>query len=75
MDIVAFNRELPEVEPNDHIIIHDTAAYNHSSYSYYNSRSIPPLIGYENDPENPDQFKFQQLFKIKTVEDTVNFFS
>ena len=52
MDVVAFDRELPEVNPNDYIVLHDTGAYYHASFSYYNSRNPPVFIGLK-EKKNP----------------------
>merc|ERR1712137_296776 len=49
MDIVAFDREFPEIQPNDFIILHDTGAYYYASFSYYNSRNPQILIGFRRN--------------------------
>jgi len=73
MDIVAFDRELPEVHPGDHIILHDTGAYYHASFSYYNSRNPPVFIGFRSASDS-SALKFELLCKISTVHDTVDYF-
>lgn len=73
MDIVAFDRELPEIKPKDHIILHDTGAYYHASFSYYNSRCPPILIGFRKQEDGPTSFEL--LCKLSTVHDTVEFYS
>ena len=73
MDVVAFDRALPEVKPKDHIILHDTGAYYHASFSYYNSRCPPILIGYRQNENNVPYF--EQMCKLSTVHDTVKFYA
>jgi diaminopimelate decarboxylase len=40
-DILAHQRELPLLEPGDHVLIHDTGGYYFSSPYVYNS--LPPI--------------------------------
>jgi len=70
MDIVAFDRELTEIHPGDNIILHDTGAYYHASFSYYNSRNPPVFIGFRGS----EKLNFELLCKISTVHDTVDYF-
>ncbi|NJB68240.1 diaminopimelate decarboxylase [Desulfobaculum xiamenense] len=39
---------LPEIEPGDWIIIHDTGAYTLSMWSRYNSRAVPAVLGFDS---------------------------
>ncbi len=48
-DKIATDVLLPEIEPGDFLVIHDTGAYTLSMWSRYNSRLIPKIIGYYND--------------------------
>lgn len=45
-DIIARNILLPEINPGDWLIIHDTGGYTLSMWSRYNSREMPKVIGY-----------------------------
>lgn len=74
MDVVAFDRELPEVHPGDYIVLRDTGAYYHASFSYYNSRNPPIFIGFKENPETKET-DFQLLCNIRTVDDTVEYFA
>ena len=56
MDVVAHRRRLPRIEPGDMLLLLDTGAYFHSSFSLYNSRQAPAVYLY-NDPSSlPDHF-------------------
>jgi diaminopimelate decarboxylase len=48
-DIIAREIDLPPVEKDDIILIHDAGAYTLSMWSRYNSRQIPKVIGYYQD--------------------------
>ena len=74
MDIVAFDREFPKIHPEDYVVLHDTGAYYHASYSYYNSRCPPIFIGYRSAADGTS-FEFELMSRINTVHDTVDFFS
>jgi len=51
-------RPLPDVAQNDFIMLHDTGAYYHSSYSYYNMRQTPAVYAfYEPEHWNKDAEK------------------
>lgn len=45
-DVVAPSRKLPLIRPGDVLVIADTGAYTLSMYSRYNSRCVPPVVGY-----------------------------
>ena len=45
-DIIAHERMLPQLSPNDYIVAKDVGGYYHSSYSYYNLRQSPALFTY-----------------------------
>lgn len=44
-------RPLPDVEEGDYVMMHDTGAYYHSAYSYYNCRQAPSLFCFK-EPES-----------------------
>jgi diaminopimelate decarboxylase len=44
-DLVASGRALPEVEPGDYVVLHDTGAYYFSNPFYYNALPAPPVYG------------------------------
>ena len=69
-DIIAKNIELPKVEKDDFIIVHDTGAYTLSMWSRYNSRQIPKVVGYYNNGE-----RFEILKERETLEDLYKFWS
>lgn len=47
-DVLAPNlRPLPTVQSGDYVLFHDTGAYYHSAYSYYNMRQVPALYCFE----------------------------
>ena len=43
-DLLAVGRELPLIEPDDYVVLHDTGAYYFSNPFYYNS--LPPIAVY-----------------------------
>eukprot|EP00047_Mylnosiga_fluctuans_P004914 m.237256 g.237256 ORF g.237256 m.237256 type:complete len:453 (-) comp13110_c0_seq1:115-1473(-) len=70
-DVIARMRPLPRIMPGHYVAIHDTGAYYHSSWSFYNSRAPPALYGYtESEP-----ITFTRLRAPQTVEDTIAFYS
>ncbi len=81
LDIIAYDRfykdhksaELSEVslESGDWILLHDTGGYYHSSYSFYNLRQAPPIIGFSGPS---DSLSLSLLVKAKSVDDTLSFF-
>lgn len=46
-DFIARNRELPRIESGDWIVIKDAGAYTFCMWSHYNSRTFPPIYGYD----------------------------
>jgi diaminopimelate decarboxylase len=67
-DVIAHQRQLPEVERGDLILIHDTGGYMHSSWGYYNARQAPDCFLYRHN--SLDLFK-----KKATVEETLAFYT
>ncbi|KAA3610150.1 MAG: diaminopimelate decarboxylase [Calditrichaeota bacterium] len=67
-DIIARDIELPVINEDDYIIIHDTGAYTLSMWCRHTSRQIPKVVGYQNDGG-----KFQTLKKRESLEDVYNF--
>jgi diaminopimelate decarboxylase len=54
-------RPLPEVAQNDYIMLHDTGAYYHSAFSYYNMRMFPALYAfYEPEHWHTDATKLEE---------------
>jgi diaminopimelate decarboxylase len=50
-DMIGRNIPLPEAVPGDFLIIRDTGAYTVSMWSRYNSRQMPAVIGYTDQPD------------------------
>eukprot|EP01100_Stratorugosa_tubuloviscum_P005380 TRINITY_DN2408_c0_g2_i1.p1 TRINITY_DN2408_c0_g2~~TRINITY_DN2408_c0_g2_i1.p1 ORF type:complete len:511 (-),score=236.46 TRINITY_DN2408_c0_g2_i1:44-1423(-) len=59
-DMIAKSRRLPLIERNDFIVAHDTGGYYLSSFSYYNTRLPPLVVGFRENEQNQIQ-----LFIIK----------
>jgi diaminopimelate decarboxylase len=53
---VARNRPLPEIEPGDFVVLHDTGAYYFTSPWAYNSIPVPPVYGFANAIDGTVQF-------------------
>jgi len=70
-DIIAHKRPLPLVYQGDYIVVHDVGGYYHSSYSRYNCRQSPPLVGY-SDIDN--KLSFSVLQKGETVDKSLEMF-
>ncbi len=47
-DFIAKERRLPRINPGDILIVKDTGGYTFSMWSHYNSRSFPPIYGYDD---------------------------
>jgi len=69
-DIIAKEIELPSVEQDDFIVIHDAGAYTLSMWSRYNSRQIPKVIGYYEDGK-----KFEILKERESLEQIWEFWN
>jgi diaminopimelate decarboxylase len=69
-DLLAQEIELPRVEQDDFIVIHDAGAYTLSMWSRYNSRQIPKVIGYYEDGK-----KFEILKEKENLEQIRKFWS
>lgn len=69
-DLLAVDRWLPVISPGDHIVVHDTGGYVFSSFSYYNIRLAPQVLGYTHS----DPMTFQVLRPAATLEETLKFF-
>jgi diaminopimelate decarboxylase len=73
-DVIApQQRPLPPVAQGDYIIFHDTGAYFHSAWSYYNCRQTPALYCfYERAGE--EEVQFELIRPASTVDETLEFF-
>jgi len=72
-DVIAWKRPLPKaLTEGDILMVHDVGGYYHSSYSKYNSRQSPPLIGYTIAEDGT--VTFRTLQKAETVADTLKYF-
>eukprot|EP00456_Euglypha_rotunda_P048724 TRINITY_DN39052_c0_g1_i8.p1 TRINITY_DN39052_c0_g1~~TRINITY_DN39052_c0_g1_i8.p1 ORF type:complete len:138 (-),score=16.34 TRINITY_DN39052_c0_g1_i8:7-420(-) len=67
-DVIAHMRLLPRIFPGDWVIVHDTGAYYHASWSYYNSRQSPAILFFEDG-------KIKKIKDGAKVEDTLAFFA
>ncbi|KAF0130961.1 MAG: diaminopimelate decarboxylase [Bacteroidetes bacterium] len=69
-DVIARDLQLPVIEENDFILIHDTGAYTFSMWSRYNSRQMPKVIGYSDNGAH-----FEILKERESLQDVANFWS
>lgn len=56
-DIIAHERPLPLLVPNDYIMVHDTGAYCFSNHFYYNAMAPDPVYSVHIDRTGIPQFK------------------
>eukprot|EP01098_Paradermamoeba_levis_P009467 TRINITY_DN3947_c0_g1_i1.p1 TRINITY_DN3947_c0_g1~~TRINITY_DN3947_c0_g1_i1.p1 ORF type:complete len:446 (-),score=119.06 TRINITY_DN3947_c0_g1_i1:64-1401(-) len=78
-DIVAPKRKLiSSITPGDFILIHDTGAYYHSSFSRYNSRQCPALYGFQNAQSSSlssPQVKIDLWKSKESIHEVLQFFT
>lgn len=67
-DLVARQRLLPPIEPNDVVVIHDAGAYTLGMWSRYNSRRSPGVYGYSSEGSGLVEFR-----KPESVDDVLGF--
>lgn len=72
MDVIAHQRKLPQVVPGDIVLMLDTGAYYHSSFSLYNLRQAPGVYLFQQTTQGPT---FSVLSAPQTVGDTLAFIS
>ncbi|MBM3405139.1 MAG: diaminopimelate decarboxylase [Bacteroidetes bacterium] len=65
-DILAKNIPLPEAQPGDYLVIHDTGGYTFCMWSVYNSRQMPVIVGCSDS-------KFTLLKSRGRIEDILAF--
>ena len=56
-DMIGTGRLLPEIEPGDYVVLHDTGAYYFSNPFYYNALSAPAVYGAQVVEDEPVTFK------------------
>jgi len=66
-------RNLPEVHEGDYLMIHDTGAYFHSSWSYYNCRLAPALYCFY-EPREGEKIHFETIRPMGTLDECLSFF-
>lgn len=70
-DVVARNRPLPDLEPGDFVVLHDTGAYYFTSVWTYNSLPSPAVYGYATDAR--DEVQFVTIRPPQTLDEVVVF--
>jgi diaminopimelate decarboxylase len=68
-DVVARNRPIPELEPDDFVVLHDTGAYYFTSPWTYNSIPSPPVYGFTMDARRG--VRFVTIRKAQSLEEVV----
>ncbi len=56
-DLIARQRPLPLLEPNDYVMVHDTGAYHFSNHYQYNALPRVPVYAYDIDESNNVAFE------------------
>ncbi|MCK9423855.1 MAG: hypothetical protein M0Q38_14790 [Bacteroidales bacterium] len=67
-DIIAKGVQLPRMEEDDYVVIHDSGSYTFSMWSRYNSRQTPRILGYFNEGE-----KFEVLKERESLDDICSY--
>jgi diaminopimelate decarboxylase len=60
---------LPDLEPGDFVILHDTGAYYFTSVWTYNSLPSPPVYGFATDAQ--DEVQFVTIRPPQTLDEVV----
>eukprot|EP01132_Coremiostelium_polycephalum_P008263 gene8263-10153_t len=71
-DVLVKEALLPELTPEDYVMVHDTGAYFYSSYSHYNLRLAPPIYSYQLVDGKP---ALSLIKRSETIEEKIQFFS
>lgn len=71
-DLLVVNRNMPDIEAGEHLVLHDCGGYTVAMYSRYNSRPCPVVYAYEGSTfaANP---KLEIIKKRETVEQVLAF--
>ncbi|KAF0700271.1 Aste57867_9226 [Aphanomyces stellatus] len=69
-DILARNVYLPQIEPGDHIVMHDTGAYTMAMYSKFNSIPAPATYAFRH---KGNALQFGLVCAQETVDETLAF--
>jgi len=73
-DVIAHMRDLPRTAAGDWVVVHDTGAYYHSSWSYYNARQTPALYFYQPNAKTGAP-EVTLIKPAATVEETLRHFT
>ncbi|OUS24115.1 diaminopimelate decarboxylase [Thalassotalea sp. 42_200_T64] len=68
-DLICVNQQLPELAPNDYVLVHDTGGYYFSNHFDYNSL---PRVGVYAVSGNDDNLQFECIRRADTIEDVLN---
>ena len=66
-DMIGTDRLLPEIEPGDYMVLHDTGAYYFSNPFYYNALAAPAVYGAQVADDEPVTFNVWR--RQQTVDD------
>ena len=66
-DMIGTERLLPEIEPGDYVVLHDTGAYYFSNPFYYNALAAPAVYGTQVAEDEPVTFTVWR--RQQTVDD------
>ena len=70
-DLLAENRQLPELEQGDVVVAYDTGAYYFTAHYGYNSLLRPAVHGFSVSGESGDEVEFATLREPQTVDELV----
>ena len=72
-DLIARERALPLLKPNDYVMVHDTGTYHFSNHYQYNALPRIPVYGYQIDTSG--QVIFVEISKGQNMNDVINDYS
>jgi diaminopimelate decarboxylase len=72
-DLIAKERLMPRLQPDDYIMVHDTGAYHFSNHYQYNALPRLPVYGYTIDKHK--NITFEVISLGQSTQDVINDYS
>lgn len=71
-DLIARNREMPQLEAGDYILVHDTGSYHFSNHYQYNALPHLPVYGFKISKNG---VTFKRISKGQSLDDVISDYS